>query len=100
MKSNFFFFTMIVAMLLSNTVSLTVNAQTITADTIKNTPYGEGFNDLLFQVGDSTVMKIASDSNVTINTNLGVPNGSILVDSIRARVIHVGDSSLVLAGTT
>jgi hypothetical protein len=94
MRTKHFSQAIIIAMLLL--ISITGNAQTISVDTIQNTPDGDSFNDLLFQVGDSTVMKIKGDRNITMNSNLSIPNATIQVDSIRARVIHVGDSSLIL----
>lgn len=96
MKTTFIHLILMTVLVLSNTFTLTLNSQTISIDTIQNTPVGESFNDLYFQVGDSTVMKVAADGNIKINTNLEVPNGSIQTDSIRARVIHVGDSSLII----
>lgn len=98
MKPNSLSFATVIAMLLSATVLFNTKAQTISVDTIKNTPDGEGFNDLLFQVGDSTILKVASDGNIEISTNLDVPNGFLRVDSIRARVIHAGDSSILIGG--
>lgn len=67
----------VMAMLLFVLVSINVSGQTITVDTIKNTLTGDTYNDLLFRVGDSTVMTVAADRNIKVNTNIMVQRGSI-----------------------
>jgi len=85
---------LIVTMLLT-LIFVSSYAQTsVTADTIKNT-CGEGStSDILFKVCDSTVMQMnATDYSVRIN-------GTAYFDTIRAKLLHAGDSSIVLGTGT
>jgi len=117
MKLNSLKSTFVTAVLLLIILISASKAQNITVDTIQNTPWGEEYKDLHFRVGDSTIMKIGGDGNVMVNTNLSVdsilstsgsvglnsnlnmPDKWIHADSLRCRVIHVGDSSITIGNT-
>ncbi len=92
--------TIIVTLLFATSFSICKSQTSVTADTIKNTCEEENASDILFKICDSTIMQLnVSDGNVRINTNLEIPNGYIHIDSIRARAIHVGDSSIFIGAS-
>lgn len=101
MKPNQTIGKVIVALLLVLAYNTAKSQVAVTADTIKNTCVIEGeetnVSDILFRLCDSTVMKLSvTNGNVQINSNLQIPNGNLLVDSIRTRAIHIGDSSITI----
>ncbi len=98
MKTNQILAGLVVIVLLALSYNNGFAQTSIVADTIKNTCGEEGSSDILFRLCDSTILQLSSEDNgkVRINTNLEVPNGYVRMDSIRSRVIHVGDSSIVI----